>query len=201
MKLALRCSMLPVLALIALPSLAIADDVEPADYRGEPNTVMAKFDLLGPPSLDSITFGANATFPLSTVQAGIVQDPALPLYQVTLPNYIDDLPLKKMRLQYSWFGQGGDAVLRTVQAVPQTNNIFLVDSIPPMPVPGVPNAFYRWDDIEIYPNPDFEVFQVEILNADPRWIVVDTISTIPEPASLALAALGLGMLLHFRRRP
>lgn len=183
-------------------SVLHADDVEPASYRGDPNSVVAKFDLTTfPASLDSFSEGANPTFPLSTVAPSIDQDPTgAPFYQVTLPNYIDDLPLKRMRVQYSWFGQQGDAQTVTINVSPNVGgSIQLVDSIPPMPVPGVTNAFYRWDDFTIYPNPDFEAVQVEFLNADPRWLVFDTISTVPEPSTVALGVLAFSLACLYRR--
>lgn len=179
---------------------AWAVDIEPPDYRGEPNSLVAEFDLQGSSSFMSLTEAPGATFPLSTVPPEITPDfSSTPiLYQVRLPNYIDDLPLKKMRLQYSWFGQG-DATLVTVNAVPQTQDIAIVDSIPATAVPGPTNLFYRWDDVEIRPNPDFESFQFEIIG-DPYWLVVDTISTVPEPSSAALL-VGVAMAgIALRRR-
>lgn len=177
------------LTLLMSPCVLHADDLEPASYRGDPNSVTAKFDLtMFPPVLASFSEGANPTFPLSTVPPTITQDPTgAPFYQVELPNYIDDLPVKYMRIQYSWSGQQGDAQTQTINVSPNVGgSVSLVDSSLPMPVPGVPSAFYRWDDFAIYPNPDFEAIQVEFTNADPRWLVFDTISTVPEPSTLAL---------------
>ncbi|MEQ8208831.1 MAG: hypothetical protein RH917_03285 [Lacipirellulaceae bacterium] len=190
--------------LIALPVLAFClagfisvdfaagDDLEPAPFRGDPNSVLAKFDLQGQANLDSFSEGANPTFPLFPLPATITQDPTgAPFYQVELPNYIDDLPLKLMRIQYSWFGQTGDAQTVTINVSPNVpgGSIALVDSGPITPVPGVPNAFHRYDDFEIRPNPDFESIQVEFFNSDPRWLIFDTISTVPEPSTLSLGLL------------
>lgn len=183
---------------------SFGDDLEPAPYRGEPNSVLAKFNLQGSASLDLFVEGANPTFPLSTVLPDIFEDlTSDPLYQVTLPNYIDDLPLKRMRIQYSWFGQAGDASTQTINVVPNTGGLIRLEAAGPItPVPGVVNAFYRWDDFEIYPNPDFETVQVEFTNADPRWLVFDTISTIPEPAGCLLALLGvIGRVVRTGRPP
>ncbi|MAT69162.1 MAG: hypothetical protein CMJ58_06515 [Planctomycetaceae bacterium] len=196
-----------LIAIISAGSFVHADDVEPANFRGDPNSVMAKIDLtMGPPTI-VVTEGANPTYPLSTIPptvSGPVTGPTPggQLYQIELPNYIDDLPLKLMRIQYSWFGASGDARTETINVSPNIpgGSIQLVDSIPPMPVPSEPNAFYRWDDFEIRPNPDFEAIQVEFINADPRWLVIDTISTVPEPASLTIASLAGMILLAWRRR-
>jgi predicted transporter len=52
----------------------------------------------------------------------------------------------------------------------------------------------------MYPNPYFEIFDLEIpANSSVDQVVVDTIS-IPEPSTLMLAALGLLNLLGFHRR-
>lgn len=176
-----------------LSAQAVADDLAPAPFRGDPNSVMAKFNLQGQPSLDLFAEGANPTYPLASILPDITQDPTgAPFYQVELPNYIDDLPLKLMRIQYSWFGQAGDAMTVAINVSPNVGGpIDLVGSGPVTPVPGVANAFHRWDDFEIRPNPDFEAIQVEFTNADPRWLIFDTISTVPEPSSLACVLLGL----------
>ena len=203
MKKSLSCCLsIACLTLLCLPHSAVADDLTPAPFRDEPNSVLAKFDLMGQPNLDTFSEGANPTYPLSTIPTTITQDPTgAPFYQVELPNYIDDLPLKLMRIQYSWFGQGGDAQTATINVSPNVGGtIDLVDASPIMPVPGVSNAFHRYDDFEIRPNPDFEAIQVEFFNADPRWLIFDTISTVPEPSSLAIGMLAMASLAIRRRR-
>ncbi len=176
---------------LLLGAHAVADDLALAPFRGDPNSVMAKFNLQGQPSLDLFAEGANPTYPLASILPDITPDfSGDPLYQVELPNYIDDLPLKLMRIQYSWFGQAGDATTVTINVSPNVGgSIGLVDSGPVTPVPGVANAFHRWDDFEIRPNPDFESIQVQFTNADPRWLIFDTISTVPEPSGFAFGLL------------
>ncbi len=199
---------LAALSVLALVShTASADDITPPFYRGDPNTVMAKFDLFGAPAPGGptqLTFGANPTYPLSTATAsvsGAMTNPTLPNaidYTFVVPNYIDLEPLKLVRVQYSWFGgipgPTGDAFTSLVVPVPG-GTAQLVNSSPVTNVTG--NIYHRYDDFEIRPNPDFEEFVITFVDADPRWVIFDTIS-FPEPASAAL--LGLGALALLRRR-
>jgi len=73
----------------------------------------------------------------------------------------------------------------------------MVNSTTPANISG--NIFHRWDDFEVFPNPDSERFEIEFLNADPRWVIIDTIS-IPKPTSIAILVLGSAIGLVSRRR-
>lgn len=194
----------------AVPPAAWADDVAPPPYRGLPNSVMAKFDLFGgaaPGPAANFTTGAGATYPLSTVAPEVGTPQTGPnnsiLYPIGLPNYIDQLPIKYIRVQYSWFsgaptgGPVGDA--QTLNVFPSPGGaVNLVGSSPPMLLTG--NIYHRWDDYEIRPNPDSEQFEIAFFEADPRWVIIDTIS-IPEPATRLLALAGIaGCVMAVRRR-
>lgn len=198
--------------LMAAPLAAVADDIAPPPYRGAPNSVMAKFDLFGqqggtvpgPPVL--FNTGAGSTYPLSPLQPGVGNAQTLPgggiLYPISLPNFIDQEPIKYLRVQYSWFsgapsgGPIGDA--QTLNIFPSPGGVVnLVNSSPPTFIGG--NIYHRWDDFEIIPNPDSERFEIVFRDADPRWVIIDTIS-VPEPAGLLLAVLGcLGLGIRRRR--
>ncbi|MEQ8837322.1 MAG: PEP-CTERM sorting domain-containing protein [Lacipirellulaceae bacterium] len=120
------------------------------------------------------------------------------LYPIALPNYIDQEPLKLIRIQYSWFGlpsQGADAFAQAILPSPG-GAVQLVNSTPPTNISG--NIYHRWDDYRIIPNPDSERFEVVFVNADPRWVIFDTIS-VPEPTSLALLGFA-GLLVGCGRR-
>ena len=170
---------------------------------------MAKFDLFagqqpgGPSSFNAV----GGTYPLDNLMPEVgtpFTDPtnnAL-IYPIALPNFIDPLPLKRIRVQYSWFGSlpgtGATGDAATVAILPSPGGVIQqVGGTSPQLVGG-PNIYHRWDDFEIVPNPDSERFEIAFFDADPRWIVIDTIS-VPEPtgAILALTLLGLGVL---RRR-
>ncbi len=202
-------SLLALFALVAQTSLA--DDLAPAPFRGQPNSVMAKFDLFQGPTPggpSQITFGANPTYQLHPIQPTVSAPISNPTtgtldYIITLPNYIDQEPIKYFRIQYSWFGAlpgsgpTGDAFVSQFSAVPNAT-VQLVGGTPPTLVPGSTNVYHRWDDFEIRPNPDFEEFTVSFVDADPRWVIIDTIS-IPEPATVGLLSLGALALLRRRR--
>ncbi len=187
-----------------LGSTTWAVDLEPPAYRGEPNSVMAKADLtMSPPTL-ALSEGANPTYLLSAVPESITGPVTTTdglLYGVDLPNYIDNLPLKMMRVQYSWFGQQGDAKTTSILVNPNPpgGSIQLVFSSPIVPVPGTVNLFHRYDDFELRPNPDNEQLQVEFINADPQWLVIDTIS-IPEPSTVLLMGAASVLLVGVRSR-
>lgn len=206
------------LGLVVASAVAVADDINPPPWRGAPHSVKAKFDLLQIPGFPSpptdFMTGPSAPYPLSNVPPIIgdpFQDPTglnAIIYPIELPNFIDPLPLKLVRVQYSWFAGSptgnpnfpGDA--QTVSLVPDPPGaVTLVASTPPMQI-GDPleNIYYRYDDFEIRPNPDFERFQIAFIDVDPRWIIIDTIS-IPEPSTLALLGLvGVVTIGRLRRR-
>lgn len=195
-----------VVGLTAFAATASADDLAPPPFRGLPHSVMAKFDLFGGqvpggPDLFSTVGGTYPLDPLLPEVGSPATDPtrnAL-IYPIALPNFIDPLPLKLIRVQYSWFGSTtgptGDAITDAILPSPG-GAVQLVNSSGPQLIPGS-NIFHRWDDFEIIPNPDSERFEIAFINADPRWIIIDTIS-LPEPSGLA--ASGLLMLIALLRR-
>lgn len=200
-------------ALACVPVLLLspavhADDLAPPPYRGEPHSVLAKFDLFGgtqpgPPDQFNAVGGIYPLDPLTPGIGAGMFDPTRNAitYPVFLPNFIDPLPLKRIRVQYSWFGNPtgpiGDAMTDAILPSPG-GAVQLVGGTPPVLVPGSGNVFHRWDDYEIIPNPDSERFEISFINADPRWIVIDTIS-IPEPSAVVLGGL-VAMLAVAQRR-
>lgn len=195
-------------AVVAMAAAATADDLAPPPFRGAPHSVMAKFDLFGgqqpggPDTFNSVG-GIYPLDPGVVPEVGVPQDDPSRnaiIYPIGLPNFIDPLPLKLIRVQYSWFGNPtgpiGDAVTDAILPSPG-GSVQLVNSSGPQLIPGS-NIFHRWDDFEIVPNPDSERFEIAFIDADPRWIIIDTIS-LPEPMGLALA--GMASLLCLGRSP
>lgn len=188
-------------AVLVTPLVAWGDDVAPAPWRGAPNSVFAKFDLFaGPVPGPPVSFGYGGGYPLDPTAPFVGSPITTPtgelIYDITLPNVIDPLPLKLMRIQYSWFGGtafGGHA--DTVGILPIPGGVVThVGGTPPIVLDPLAGILHRYDDFEIRPNPDSERIQVRFTLADPRWVIIDTIS-IPEPTSVALLAVCGGFAL------
>jgi hypothetical protein len=63
------------------------------------------------------------------------------------------------------------------------------------------NSIFHWIDVEIYPNPDSEQVTIHGAN-DPGQLMmveVDTVSLVPEPATLGLLVIGGLAMLRCRR--
>lgn len=216
MKLIRFLSVLVCWTLVTTPVFAvpILEDVNPPSFRGEPNSVVAVFDLevavIGPP--DEFTEGPGATYPLDGL-IPFADGPYTNLdsslsYFIELPNYIDQEPLKKIRVQYIYHtGNPLNARAWTEELTapdgqfpPGINNGVLTAS---GKVTGIPhpsgNLHHYWEDFEIRPNPDNEFFEVRFINADPHMLIIDTIS-IPEPSSIVLFGLAGGLIFAMRRR-
>lgn len=116
---------------------------------------------------------------------------------INMPNWIDEEPVKYLRLQMTYNGpdQASTPTVNIVGTDPQgclTTFIGQIDEVTPL---GQQYSISMW---KIVPNPDSERIIITIptgLFVDE--IVVDTIS-IPEPATMAL--MGLGVLGLLRRR-
>jgi hypothetical protein len=194
------CALLLVAMVLIVPALVFADDAAPAPWRGAPNSVFAKFDLLsgplpGPPAM----FGYGGGYPLAPLPPLVTPPITTPagelIYGIDLPNVIDPLPLKLIRIQYSWFGGtsfGGHADTIAIHPIPG-GTVTHVGGVPPAILDPLAGILHRYDDFEIRPNPDAERFEVRFVMADPRWVIIDTIS-IPEPSSVALFAFGCFVL-------
>lgn len=150
-------------------------------------------------------FGYGGGYPLDPlpplVSAPVTTPAGELIYGIDLPNVIDPLPLKLIRVQYSWFGGtplGGHADTIAIHPIPG-GSVTHVGGIPPMVIDPAAGVLHRYDDFEIRPNPDAERFEIRFVLADPRWVIIDTIS-IPEPSSAILLAFGIFALNASIRR-
>jgi hypothetical protein len=213
---------------IVLP--AQANDAFPASYRGDPLSVEAHWTSLtlpggpfDPPALniaqnfnsvDDLDLATTlfAGDPFSSTSAG---SPYLELtisgMDIFVPNWIDTFPLKQVRIQITYlsFGSGlSQSSLQDVTAyegATPSNNWSVVNYFdsPDPPVgsdPGNNVENTSVFDIEINPNPDWEVFTFTFPGAiQLQQIHIDTVS-VPEPSAYALAFGLMAMAVLIRRR-
>lgn len=174
----------------------------PPDYRGEANSVHAVFEVIPlifgtPPPLpqEPLLFETGpSNYPLAPINPEIFNDGISAV--ITLPNFIDDLPIKKMRIQMQFYEPifGPDIFIDVFGYDPEPVIWNIVGGLEPV------NDYYHYVDIEMYPNPDYEKIWISTpFMADPiRLIEIDTVS-IPEPASLGMLALVTGSIYFARR--
>ncbi len=199
-------------------AVALGDDIAPPDYRGQPVSTFVHWDF-GVTGANPVDFGfgpdpdglTGPITPNTAVDPSLqifTPDPQHPFttYLFTMPNWIDDLPLKKLRIQITYTDLiAGDGSF----PVPAIANLSATDNGNAVNPSGIINTFvttpenvdldtfFFFMDWEIRPNPDFETFEVQVPSGvSLDQVVFDSIS-IPEPASLAL--IGLGTLVGLRR--
>jgi hypothetical protein len=191
-------------------NVALADDLNPPTYRGDPLSVFAHWQLdptgtnalvlnpADPTQYDWVDDSDPATFldplPVSAVVTG-------PDYQFDLPNFVDDLPIKYMRLQVTWLNDPTPLPIVGLSAFDPTGTVTssVVFSSPVLTVDPAAAIYYQYHDIEFKPNPDFERWVIISPNAPIIQVVADTVSTVPEPATLSLIALGSLAFLRKRK--
>ena len=199
-----------VVAIAALTvNISLADDLNPPAYRGDPLSVYAHWQLdpagtnslvldpTNPAQYNWVDDSDPTTFldplPVSAVVDG-------PDYQFDLPNFVDDLPIKHMRLQLTWLNDPTPLSITGLSGIDSSGPVTstIVFSSPVLTVDPAAGIYYQYHDIDFKPNPDAERWLIISPNAPLVQVVADTVSTVPEPATLSLLALGsLGLL---RRR-
>ena len=186
---------------------AHGDDRNPPSYRGEPLSVYTHWsaDASSLLSLDEFSWVDDndpSTY-LSSIPPYVGMDPATGTYDFRIPNFVDELPIKYLRIQLTWTGTTQPPLSLVSTGFDGSN-----------PVPGVvtsastplvftqPDGGYQYFDIEYKPNPDFEQIRVQLPpDAFLDQVVIDSISTVPEPAALGLLICGgLGIAVLRRRR-
>lgn len=185
--------------------LAFADDINPPAYRGDPLSVYAHWmaDAAGLLSLDQFLWVDDndpATY-LMQFPPTVMMDPATGSYDFRIPNFVDELPIKYLRLQLTWVGTTQPPL--SIHAIGYDSGQTFPGTLTFLSNPLVftqPDGGYQYFDIEFKPNPDFERLVIHLApDALLVQVVVDSISTIPEPATLGMLALG-GLILSVRKR-
>ena len=200
-----------VVAIAALiVNVTLADDLNPPAYRGDPLSVYAHWQdpldgtldlhLTGFAAVDDVGDPTTTLDPLPV--SAVVNGPD---YQFDLPNWIDKMPVKYMRLQLTWHTD--PAVPPTPLTIlglsgeesgsPVPGNIVFSSAITPVNADG--SIVYQYHDIEFYPNPDWERWLIISPNEPLVQVVADTVSTVPEPATLSLIAFGSLAFLRKRK--
>ena len=186
------------ISLTVFSSLAIGDDLTPPAYRGDPLSVHAHYlgDATGSSNLNLTAFSwvddgdpATTLYPVpATDPVDLIQG----LYNFEIPNVIDELPIKFLRLQLTWVGTTQPPLSVKSNGLNGPDPVIgqIVFASTPL-VFTQPDGGYQYFDIEYKPNPDFERITVE-LAADATLVqtVIDSVSTVPEPATLVLLAFG-----------
>jgi PEP-CTERM motif len=185
-------------------SIARGDDLTPPPYRGNPLSVNAQWNLVPGSTILNLTSWSSVddTDPTTYLYPYFTPDPQIipngGIYQLQLPNWVDNMPLKDMRLQLAWGGTNQLPFNIFSQGLDGTNLInATIISVSPLITTSA--GYYEYVDFQFIPNLDFERIGLQLpANNYLTQAVVDTVSTIPEPATMCL--LGLGSLSLLKRR-
>lgn len=181
-----------------------ADDLNPAPYRGDPLSVYGHWQNIdGTANLTMTEFlFVDDADPTTTLDPLAPTDYVIPtpdhVYEFALPNWIDTMPIKYMRLQLTWIGDPTEPLDIPISGVEGTTGV-PGNIVFTSPVVATPVGFYQYYDIEFKPNPDAERWLVILPDTNLLvQAVADTVSTVPEPATMVLLGFG-GLLLRKRR--
>jgi len=178
------------------------DDLNPPPYRGDPLSVHVHwaldttgvFSLVAFSSVDDSDPSTN----LISFPPTYVFDPATGVADLRIPNFIDQEPIKYLRLQLTWIGTA-QLPLNILSHAWDAGNPIPGILTGTSPLVATPIGYYQYYDFEYKPNPDFEEIHINLPpDASIVQVVVDSVSTVPEPATLGI--LGLGFLGLLRKR-
>jgi hypothetical protein len=151
-------------------------------------SVVTSADIFGPSGWGG-TSGGNWFFPPSTEPQGM---------HFRVDNVIDFMPVKHLRLQVTH--TPGLGLLLDPLAAFNFTATGSTTSLPLIISGSDPiHTLFVW---EMYPNPPWEDFRLHVTSpGEIRQIVMDTISTVPEPSTACCALAFLTMSIAFRACP
>lgn len=202
------CLLLSVACILPLPVYAV--DLNPPDYRGDPLSVSVSWEQI-PNSLWlqlSDYAVVDDADPLTTLYPfqpqNLIETDVDTFYQFEVLNWMDALTTKFLRLQLTWTHTNQAPMTLIASAVqgstPITGDIAFTS--PVTVVDATLGIYYRYYDIIYSPTPDVERFTVRLAdNGQLSHIVVDSVSTAPEPGTVALMGLGALALRLKRHKP
>lgn len=202
----MKRSLFAIVALsVLLSSPALADDLNPPPWRGEPRTTYAQWEFYTPGDDGYYPQPDQWSNPYGPPWADVTPGPGMQWYPewegrpgvwplsgeivICIPDFPEPLPEKWIWIQLTWAPQYEGAI-----GFLSTEPPYSEGTVSTMPLE--PPWNHSTVEFVLRPNPPYEYIYIwGDINVDE--IVIDTIC-IPEPASLSL--LGLATLLLRRRR-
>jgi hypothetical protein len=182
-------------------SVAFGDNLNPPSYVGNPLSVHAEWQLLPGSTFLNLTNWSSVDdsdpttylYPNFTPPTQVI--PNNGIYDFQLPNWVDNMPVKYLRLQLTWVGTTQSPLNIFSQGLDGVNSVLGAVTFASTPI-ILTSGVYQYFDLTYNPNPDFERLHITLPgNNYLTQTVVDTVSTVPEPATMCLLGLG-GLLLR-----